>query len=148
MIVLDVWSSVVVLTNQLIDDFRERYPGTVIDFQDWEAGPTIKELPNCDLVGPTAITVSEPGPGFIEASFAIAVCSYGSDLFRHRTMLSLIFERLRPEKQMPLYDAETATVKGYMAFTNGTLLAPMSKAEARPWQYVQVQALLDPTAQV
>lgn len=143
MIIEDVWASVVKLCQDVIEDLRVMYPDVAFEFVDWEAHANINELPNCDCIGPTALAFTEGSPGLAEANFAIAGSTYGDDtnLFRHRKIMSMIFERLRPTKQMKIYDAGSALEKGYMVFTDGTTLVPMTRAEARPWQYVQVQAL-------
>lgn len=144
MIIEDVWVSVVKVCQGIIEDARLIYPDTMIEFIDWEAHANIAELPNTDLIGPTALAFTEQSPGISEAIFAIAASTYADDtnLFRQRKIMSLIFERMRPTKQMKIYDAGSALEKGFMIFTDGTTLVPMTRSEARPWQYVQGQALL------
>ncbi|MES0134509.1 hypothetical protein NKJ88_06035 [Mesorhizobium sp. M0016] len=144
MIIEDAWVSIVKVCQGIITEVEALYPDTEINFFDWETHSNVAELPNSDLIGPTALAFTEQSPGLSEAVFAIAASTYGDDtnLFRHRKIMSLIFERLRPTKTMKIYDAGSALEKGFMVFTDGTTLVPMTRSEARPWQYVQVQALL------
>lgn len=67
------------------------------------------------------------------------------NLFRQRDYIARIFERLRPESKITYYDATQATTKSVLIVTDGTMVAPMSKSEARPWQYVQCDCLLQPS---
>ncbi|RWB08784.1 MAG: hypothetical protein EOQ39_18775 [Mesorhizobium sp.] len=144
MVIEDVWVSVVKVCQGIIEDVRDLYPDVQVNFIDWEAHANIAELPNSDLIGPTALAFTEQSPGLSDATFAIAASTYADDtnLFRQRKIMSLIFERMRPMKQMKVYDAGSALEKGFMIFTDGTTLVPMTRSEARPWQYVQGQALL------
>lgn len=144
MMIEDVWASVVKVCQEIIQDVKDIYPDNQVEFVDWEAHANIAELPNCDLIGPTALSLTEQSPGLSDAVFAIAASTYGDDtnLFRQRKIMSMIFERMRPTKQMKIYDAGSALEKGFMVFTDGTTLVPMTRSEARPWQYVQAQALL------
>lgn len=145
-IIPSIWGSIVNHCNTLIDDARIRYPDIPIEFIDWESHANIHELPNTDLIGPTAITVTELSSQMFEVNFAIAVSSYESDknLFRMRDYLSEAFESLRPNKQIGVYDSASAQKVGYLIFTDGTFMSPMSRAETRPWQFVQANGLLEP----
>ena len=145
-IVPSVWGSLTHFSNELIAEFRNRYPDFQIEYIDWESHANIHELPDTDLVGPTAITITELSPQMLEVSFAIAVSTYADDknLFRMRDYLAETFELVRPNKQLRIYDSATAAALGYLVLTDGTFLAPMSRAETRPWQYVQATGLLEP----
>lgn len=145
-IVPSVWGSVVNFCNVLIGDMRIAYPEEKIEFIDWEAHANIHELPDTDLIGPTALTITELSPQMFEVNFSIAVSSYETDtnLFRMRAYLAEAFERLRPTKTVPIFNSETAQKLGYMIITDGSMLAPMSRAETRPFQYVQVTGLIEP----
>ena len=141
-----VWGSIVHFSNTLITDLKERRAEGNLSFLDWESHANIHELPDTDLLGPTAFTVLEMSPQMFEITFAIAVSTYSSDknLFRMRDYLSEAFERMRPNQQIKVFDDRTAQAVGYMIFTDGTMIAPMSRAETRPFQYVQGSALLEP----
>jgi hypothetical protein len=147
MILLNLWSSVVMLTNSLITEIYQAGIGTPV-LCDWDAHANIEELPNADLIGPAALGFSEQDQ-IIEASFAIAVSSYGTDenLFRHREMMARVFERVRPLKTFPYYQAgSNNVVLGTIVSQDGTATVPLSRAEVRPYQFVQVNCLIDPTA--
>ena len=141
-----VWGSIVRFSNQLIADFKSVDDTGKLDFIDWESHANIHELPDTDLLGPTALTITEFSPQMFEVNFSIAVSTYSTDknLFRMRSYLGEVFERMRPQKQINVYDSVTAAKLGYMIFTEGTIIAPMSRAETRPWQYIQGSALLEP----
>lgn len=142
-----VWGSIVNFNQTLIADMRNLHTGVDIQFIDWESHANIHELPDADLIGPTALTITEVSSQIIEVTFAVGISSFASDknLFRMRSYMSEAFERLRTGKQIKIYDSETAQPLGYLQFTDGTLVAPMSRAETRPWQYVQASGLLEPT---
>lgn len=145
-ILADTWGSVVVLTQGLVNQFKQDYPGVPIQFHDWEAHSNVAELPDADLIGPMSLGITEESPELIEASFAIGISTYQGDknLFRLREFVGRAFERLRFGQSMTLFDARTAAEKGMYHFASGTILAPMSKADARPFQYCQAVALLNP----
>jgi hypothetical protein len=146
-IIPSVWGSLVNFSNVLIADMRSQYTDIPIEFIDWEAHANIHELPDTDLIGPTALTITEVSPQIMEISFAIAASSFASDknLFRMRSYITEAYERLRVGKQIDIYNSDTAQKLGYLKLVDGTLLAPMSRAETRPWQYVQATGLLEPT---
>lgn len=144
-----IWGSIVVLCNQIIQDAQTAHPEAEVGFVDWEAHANIEELPNMDLIGPTALVLMETSPQMFDVNFAIGVSTYATDenLFRLRHYISMAFEKLRVGKQIPVYDSETATTIGYIKFVDGTGVMPMSRAVTRPWQYVQVQGVLDPAVE-
>lgn len=148
MLLKNIWGSITVFTQGIIDELKAAHPQADIQFMDWEAHANVAELPNKDLVGPTTLTFMEVSPQLIEVNFAIAVSTYGTDqnLFRLRDYVGRIFEKLRPEQKLVYFDADTATVKGFMLCTDGTMVAPMTRADVRPFQYVQTQVLLEPSS--
>ena len=141
-----VWGSITRFSNMLITDLRTINADGDLSFIDWESHANINELPDKDLLGPTAMTITENSSQMFEINFAIAVSTYSSDknLFRMRSYLAEAFERMRTQKQLKVYDSQTAAALGYMVFIDGTMIAPMSRADVRPWQYVQATALLEP----
>lgn len=146
MILKNCWSSIVVLSRALIQECAAANVGSEIEFMDWEAHANTPELPNMDLIGPSAMTVTEHSKELITVSFAIGVSTFTGDknLFRQRDYVARVFERLRPENKIIYFDAESASEKSVLVITDGTMAAPMSKSESRPWQYVQCEALLVP----
>jgi len=148
MLATDVWGSIVKMSQSLIEEAQLAHPDVRFALMDWEGHANIMELPEMDLIGPTALNITEHTAQMVEVNFALAVSTYASDegLFRQREIISRAFERMRALKQVPLYDAATASKKGYMIFTDGTTILPMSRAEARPFQYVQGSCLLEPSS--
>jgi|HigsolmetaAR201D_1030396.scaffolds.fasta_scaffold14574_5 hypothetical protein len=144
MLFSDVWGSIVKMTNEMITEFKGDYPSIPIEFIDWETKANIQELPNADLIGPTALGITEETPEIIVVDFAIGVSTYQTDtnLFRQRDYLDRLFDRMRYKRHITLFDANTAQPKGRMVFTEGTTISPMTRAEARPFQYIQAECLL------
>ena len=63
------------------------------------------------------------------------------NLFRHRTTIADLYERWRRgASQVPLLDADTAAMKGSLVLTDGLTLAPMSRADIRPFQILTAKA--------
>lgn len=145
-IIPSIWGSIVKHTQGLITDLGTQWPTAQIQFVDWESHANIEELPDVDLIGPTALTVMETSPQMYDVNFSIGVSTYKSDenLFRLRSYISRIFESLRPTKQLEIFEAGTTDSAGYLVFQDGTAVLPMSRAVTRPWQYVQVNGLLEP----
>lgn len=145
MVYENVWTSITVLCNSLIETARLDHPSADIRYIDWENSNT-DELPDADLIGPTAIAVEDYGLDEIGVNFAIAVSTYTNDtnLFRQRQILSKIHSRLRPEAQFSYLDRQRLTGTSVFVVTPGGLISPMTRMNVRPWQYVQVAALLMP----
>lgn len=144
-IIPSVWGSLVAFSRTLIVESKASYPDVEIGFVDWDSHATIHELPETDLIGPMALTMTELSPQMFEVSFAIAVSTYNDEnLFRMRRYLSNTLEAMRVQKQVPIFNSDTAAKGGYLVITDGTLLAPMTRAETRPFQYVQASGLLEP----
>lgn len=147
MLYQNIWSSITVLTQSLISELKIDHPNDEIEFIDWEAHANTPELPNKNLIGPTAVTFQEFEGEDVQVNFAIAASTYGDDenLFRHRAYVGRIFEALRPERRFQYFDAAQATEQSVFKITPGTLMAPMTQASLRPWQFVQAEALLVPS---
>jgi hypothetical protein len=142
----NIWGSIVAFSNDIIDDRRAKYPGVDIEYVDWEAHANIQELPEGDLIGTTAITFTEDQPELFNGSFTIGVSTYADDsnLFRLRNYVGEVFNRLRPGMKVPFYDHETLEQKGWFHIVDGTIVLPMTRADARPLQFVQCQFVFDP----
>lgn len=145
---LNTWSSIVALCNEFIVQFKAEYPQTEIKLIDWESA-NINELPNADLIGPASLFIRDHGEQ-IEVNFAIGVSTYTGDtnLFRHRTMVGAIFDRLIPEMKVDYMESDTVSKTSVLVCTEGTMISPMSKMDTRPWQYVQVSSWLLPSGEV
>jgi hypothetical protein len=140
------WSSATVFVNGIITRVREETPGIDLRYIDWESANT-SELPDADLIGPTALTIEDFGQDQIQVTFAVGVSTYTNDtnMFRHRMIVGEVFEAMRPESKIDFYDADLAIQQSKLVVTAGTLVAPMSRMNVRPWQYVQAATLLVPT---
>jgi hypothetical protein len=146
----NVWGSVVAFANNVIDDRQPKYPNIEIGYVDWEAHANINELPDTDLIGSTTITITEESPEMFHGSFTIGVSTYADDknLFRLRNYVGEIFNRLRPGSKVAFYDHETLEQKGWFNIVDGTTILPVTRADARPLQFVQCQFILDPLTAV
>lgn len=144
MIFMNLWSSVTKASQALILASQSISPG--VKFVDFDAHATIEEFDNTDLLGPYGLGLIEHEQE-VHVTFGIGVLAYNdTNLFRMRQMIATIHDALRPQKQIPYYNATTAAIAGYLLMTDGTTVSPMSRAEARPWQFVQASALLEPLA--
>lgn len=147
MIYENLWGSIVAFANDIIDDRKQIYPNTEISYIDWEAHANIQELPNADLVGTTALAFTEEQEELFSVSFTIGVSTYADDanLFRLRNIVGKVFSSLRPQQKIPYYDHQTLEQRGWLHLVPGTTILPMTRADVRPLQFVQCQAILDPT---
>ena len=151
MIYSNAWTSITVLTNQIITELKTLHGPTIpIEYFDWDAHATAHELPNADLVGPLAISITMDSVDMYTVNFSIGVSTYASDknLFRQRDYVSRIFEKMKSRETIDYYNADIASQVSKLVMTDGTMVAPMSKAEIRPWQYIQGEALLLPVEEI
>ncbi len=147
MILLNLWSSIIMLTNSIILEIKQSGVADPV-LCDWDTHANVQELPNADLIGPAGLGFTEEDQ-VINAAFSIAVSSYGTDenLFRHREMIARVFERVRPTMSFPYYLAgSNNTILGSVIIQDGTATPPMSRAEVRPYQLVSVGCLISPLA--
>lgn len=113
---------------------------------DWDEHADIHELPNGDLIGPAGCGITTDG-SMTEVVFAIGVSTMDDKgLFKLRKMIARIYDRLAPENQIDIYDAATATRVTWMVMARDTSVTPMTKAETRPYQFVEARGLIDPRA--
>jgi hypothetical protein len=138
-------SSLTVFSQGIIADRQAAFPDAPIEFIDWEAHANIAELPDADLIGTTAIAFTEEDEG-ISGSFTLGISSFASDknLFRMRNYVGRAYDRMRSGNKIPLYDQEACIQTGWLYLTVGTTVMPMTRADARPLQFVQCSFLLDP----
>ena len=147
MIVSDTWSSIVVMIKEeILPQLQAAFPDDSIQLHDWEAHANMAELPNKDLVGPMTLGITEGDPGMYEISFAIGISTYTNDegLFRMRYYADRVFDRLKYGNKINFLDAETGMKRGVFVLVDGTMLAPMSRADVRAFQYIQCVMLLNP----
>jgi len=142
----NIWGSAVAFVNDVIDSRRSAYPDVAINYVDWEAHANIQELDDADLIGTTAVTFTEESRDLFHGSFTIGVSTYADDksLFRLRNYVGEVFTRLRPGEKIAFFDAKTLAQKGWLHIVDGTIVLPMTRADARPLQFVQCQFLFDP----
>lgn len=142
------WSSVVAWTNDQIARWKDQGLDHPLGFVDWESHANLPELPNTDLVGPLSISVTEYDAQMFEVTLAIGVSTYDNDvgLFRLRRLVGDLFRNLMAEREIPYFDPESANRLSVIRMTNGTLVAPMTEIQVRPFQYVQARGLLIPHA--
>ncbi len=146
----NAWTSITMLCNEIIADLQARNTGVTIDYFDWDTHATANELPDADLVGPLAIAVVQHSVDLYAVNFSIGVSTYASDhnLFRQRNYIARIYEKMLAQETIPYWDAESVSHVSQLVMTDGSMVAPMAKAELRPWQYVQGEAMLVPFARM
>ena len=142
----NIWASVTVLTKEIVDAVNEADPSLKVQWVDWNEFAELPELPDANVMGPSSLTFTEY-EGETSVTFAVGASTYPDDPggFKLRTMIGIAFERLRPKKQFAYYEAETESRTNVFVILPGTLLAPATRPGARPWQYVQAEALLGPS---
>jgi hypothetical protein len=140
----NLFSSLVVFAQGIIEDRKSAHPDVSIEFIDWEAHANILELPDSDLVGITAVTFSEDEA--ISGSFTVGISTFASDknLFRLRNYVGKAFSCMVRGSKIPIYDQEACVQIGWAHIIDGTTVMPMTKADTRPLQFVQCGFVLDP----
>lgn len=145
MIAAHVWTSVAVLCQELVTEFKADNLSENLDFVDWESHANIEELPDTDLLGPNGISITEESPEIFSVVFGIGVSTYGEDVvFRLRAMSGRVFERLRVLKELPLVHSDSGEVITTMKVVDGTNLLPIGRASTRPYQLIQVECVVLP----
>jgi hypothetical protein len=143
---LDVVASVLKYCTGKIATLQVAYPN--LRFLDWDAHAETHELPTNDLLGPSAVTLSEDQTDFLEMTAAIGVSTIDDiGLFRIRGLVSTIFGDMRPTKQIPLYRYATGQQVAWIVMAAPTMVSPMSRAETRLFQFIQFRGLLSPLAE-
>jgi hypothetical protein len=141
----NIWGSVVKLCQSMIVDMTTVGQITP-QFIDWEAHANIHELPNIDLLGPAHLAFEEESPHVIRANITIGVSAYNdANLFRHRRLAGLVFDRCRIGATFPYFKAdETNTKPSFFKVLDGVTIPPMTRSEVRPLTFIQFEALLAP----
>lgn len=132
MIITDAWGS-------LVAYLKEAYPDwTYVDFEDHA---DLQEIPKEDCIGLVGFgAIADEGTDTV--AFSVGVSSFNDkNLFRHRAVTADLYQRWRlPPAQVPLMDADTAGMIGSLVITDGVTLAPMSRADMRPFQVITAKA--------
>ena len=103
------------------------------------------ELPDCDIIGLTQFSISEPESKLWAIHFVIVLSTVSDqNLFRLRKLANYVYERLPAGATLVYYDAEEATEKSWLQVIPGTTQLPTHRVETRPFRFIQAQALLDP----
>lgn len=117
-------------------------------YVDWDAHAEVNELPTGDLIGPAGIGLSTEQVNFDYVVFAFGISTIDDpNLFRLRKTMSQLHAKLRPMTKIPIYDADTAQVISWMVVKTPLSISPVSKAELRAVQFINVMALIGPDAQ-
>lgn len=128
MILVNVWAS-------LVKYVKDKYPSW--EYIDWEDHANIEQLPASDCVGLNGLgAIADDETDTF--SFSIAFSTWDDkNLFRLRAAIAAVYEDLRHSgKSLTLYDADSGLAIGKLVITAGTVLAPMGRAEARPYQLI------------
>lgn len=146
---MNIWASIAAYINQQIQMIAANgiTPADTMMMFDWEAHANIEEAPDKHLIGPASLAVEEVSNGIYSASFVIGVGSFNDEgLFIHRSMVSYLFKSLGSGIRLPVFDHKNEAPYSWMKITDGTSVAPMSKANTRALQFIQAEALVDPMA--
>lgn len=117
-------------------------------YVNWDAHSQVKELPEDDvLIGPAGVGMSHEMTDKIEVIFSIGVCTKSDpNLFKLTKLMSKLYGRLKPESRVTIYDHDTAAPVSWMVTATPLEVTPVSKAEMRSMQFIEVRALIDPGA--
>lgn len=122
-------------------DFATKYPGmAVVNF---DAHADDSTVPSSDLIGMAGITMMED-EGILDIKMMFGVSTINDkNNFRLVSLVSALFESLRPRKTIDLYESVSGvlTKKGSAVCTNGTTILPVGGKVERPLQYVAVHLL-------
>ena len=143
-IYMDVTSSII----KFIEDWRKANASSAGYF-DWDAHAQEGELPKSPevLIGPAGIGMTEEETEMFEVVFAIGVSTYNDkNLFTLRSMISKLFGALRVGQSLNVYDASTGALKGTMVIKTPRAVTPVTKAEIRSQQFIELTAALNPAA--
>lgn len=113
------------------------------EFIIWDAHANINELEDKDLIGISAVTLTD-NEGIMEASCSFGVSTYGDkNLFRQTHYISKLFGKTRLGNNLDLYNFQTASKRGWMQAATPTIVSPVEKSENRPFQFVQGIFMID-----
>lgn len=137
MIYQHVWASLIRFCRDL--NTSAALGATVYDF---EAHAITEELPKSHLIGPLALSMSKTSVETV--SFSLGFSSFGEDkaLFHHRKGIATLYAALAPESKIPIFNLDTAAQIGEMVLTDDTLVEPMTRAVARPFQVVHAMGMV------
>jgi len=145
MIYDDLWASCVKFCQDKITSITVEGVASP-QFLDFDTHATLTGLPDADLLGIRGFSFEvDDHLVHISVLFGVATKSDDTNLFRHRAMISRLFQDLIPMKQIACVDATTGVVKGMLVAQNGTAVLPVTSADTRPLQFIAVQFQTDQT---
>lgn len=142
----DIYNNIVTSLVKWINDLRQEvFPDA--EYVDFDEHAQITELPTAQLaMGPAGVGLAQDEDGW-EVVFSFGVLTYqDKNLQRLRKAVSYIFGRLPVEATIPIYDAETGEELTWMVIRTPRAVTPVTKAEIRSLQFVEMSALLNPAA--
>jgi hypothetical protein len=112
-----------------------------LTYCDFEDHANIQDFPEADCIGVAGLG-AHADEGTDTIIFSIGFSSFSDpNLFRQRAAAAQLFEELRRGgKQIKLYDSSTSAEKGALVITSGTVLAPLTKSDTRPFQTITAHA--------
>lgn len=143
----DVYDNVVQSIVKWIQIYRaDAAPASV--YVNWDAHAQLDELPKDDmLIGPAGCGLADEPDGTQEVVFSIGVSTINDpNLFDLTRQMSKLRGRLRPGAKIPVYDHDTAEVASWMVIKTPIAVTPVTKAEIRSIQFINLTALLNPAA--
>lgn len=142
----DLYNNVVISLVKFVNQFRED-EAPAADYVDWDAHAQIAELPTTPiLIGPAGCGMTETKEGQ-EVVFSFGIGSYqDTNLVELRRLISKLYGRLTVGTRIPVVDATTGTEMSWMVVRTPRAVTPITKAEVRSLQFVELTALLDPGA--
>lgn len=141
----DLYNNLVVSLVKFIQDFRDEISEDST-YVDWDAHAQISELPTGNLlIGPAGCGLTEDTPGIYEAVFSFGASTYNDpNLFILRSVTSKLFGKLKIGQTIPIYDADTAQVISTLVIKTPRAVTPVTKAEIRSLQFIELVGLLEP----
>lgn len=142
MIENDLYYNVVISLVKFINEFRGTISGA--NYLDWDEHANIAELPKDPiLIGPAGCGLSEEEDGY-NVVFSFGISTYeDKNLFTLRRTISSLFGQLTVGKRIPVYDAETGEEISWMVIKTPRAVTPVTKAEIRSLQFVEMNAKLE-----
>lgn len=111
---------------------------------DFDSHANSDEMPAADiLIGPAGVGMVHEEDG-VHVVFALGVATRNDpNLFILRKLISGLYGAVRPTTRLAIYDQTTALPVSWMVTTTPVAVTPMTKAELRSYQFVEVRALID-----
>lgn len=135
MILNSIWKSLIKFTkDEVIADLSTM--GINYHFIDWDTMANINELKNESLLGLHSFGAVHDDQ-VIACSFSVSYSMLNDvGLYQMRDTADYLFDRLSPERTIPIYSDLDQTKLGYLVLTDGTTSAPVENTKIRPFQFV------------